>query len=357
MAQAPQPQPDPFSGRLDEAWLASHVEEILEPDLPIVDPHHHLWRRPGSDYLFPELLADLTSGHAVRATVFEECHSMYRADGPEELRSLGETEFATGVAAMSASGGFGPVRACAGIVGNIDLMLGDRVAPLIERHLASSDGRFAGVRYSTAWHAHPKVHKVAPEPHRLADPRVRAGLACLAKRDLAFDAWVYHEQIGEVADVAAALPDLRIVLCHFGTPILGGPNTNRGAEVFQEWRTAMTALARHPNVAVKLGALPVRRTGPGREAGGKPLSSIEIAEAWRPWVEVCVEAFGADRCMFESNFPVQKRWCSYAVFWNACKRLAAGASAGEKVALFTGTAMAVYRPTLHVRHAISFAHR
>ena len=331
-----------FSGRTDEAWLAQHREEIIEPQLPIVDPHHHLWSHPGNVYLFPELLADLSSGHNIRATIFEECGSMYRADGPEELRSLGETEFVTGVAAMSASGGFGPARVCAAMVGNVNLTLGARVAPILEAHLAASGGRFHAIRFSTAWDSDERVHKTVPRPRMLAEARVREGFKCLSHFNLTFDAWVYHPQLSEVSDLAAAFPETPIVLNHFGSPILGGPNAGRTAEVFVEWRTGMAALARHENVSVKLGALPVRRQGP-RQAGAPPLSSEEIAAAWRPFVEVCVEQFGARRCMFESNFPVQKRWCSYAVFWNACKRLVTGASPEEKAALFSGTAARVYR--------------
>jgi len=334
---------DHFSGTIDEAWLASRVEEIIEPELPIVDPHHHLWDRPGNVYMLPELLADLASGHAVKATVFEECHSMYRADGPAELRSLGETEFVTGVAAMSASGGYGPALACASMVGNIDLMLGDDVARVLDQHIAASGGRFTAVRYSTAWHPSEAVANVVPDARRLAEPAVRQGLACLQHRSIAFDAWVFHNQIDEVADVAAAFPGLSIVLCHFGSPVLGGPNAKRQDEVFQEWRGSMRRLAAHRNVRVKLGALPVRRTGPSKEAGGPPLSSDNIATAWRQWVDVCLELFGADRCMFESNFPVQKRWSSYPVFWNACKKLAAGASRDEKAQLFAQTAARTYR--------------
>ncbi len=331
-----------FSGRVDEGWLAQQREQIIEPELPIVDPHHHLWSRPGNVYLFPELLTDLSSGHLIRATVFEECGSMYRAGGPEELRSLGETEFVTGVAAMSASGGFGPTRACAAMVGNVNLMLGARVEPIIEGHLTASGGRFHAIRFSTAWDADDRVHKTVPRPRMLAEPQFREGFRYLARFNLAFDAWVYHPQLGEVAELAAAFPDTPIVVNHFGSPILGGPNTGRAAEVFAEWRTAMAALAAHQNVHVKLGALPVRRSGP-RQASAPPLSSEEIASTWGPFVEVCLEQFGARRCMFESNFPVQKRWCSYAVFWNACKRLADGASAAEKSALFSETATRVYR--------------
>ena len=228
------------------------------------------------------------------------------------------------------------------MVGRVDLGLGDRAQPLLERHVTASGGRFAAVRFSTAWDASDRIHKVVPTPHLLRDGQVRAGLACLARLGLAFDAWVYHPQIPEVTELAAAMPDLRIVLNHVGSPILGGPYAARRAEVFAEWRASMAELARQPNVTVKLGALPIRLPGDGpkREA---PPGSEEVATAWRPWIETCVTLFGAERCMFESNFPVQKRWCSYAVVWNAFKRLAAGASEAEKHALFDGTASRVYR--------------
>ncbi len=332
-----------FSGRVDEAWLGQYREEITEPELPIVDCHHHLWSRAGSNYLFPELLADLSSGHNIRATIFEECGSMYRADGPEEFRSLGETEFVTGVAAMSASGAYGPSRACAAIVGNVDLTLGSRVEPILEAHIAASSGRFHAIRFSTAWDADERVHKTVPRPGILAEKQFREGFRYLSRSNLAFDAWVYHPQVGEVAALAADFPETPIVVNHFGSPILGGPNAGRRAEVFAEWRIAMAALAPHHNVHVKLGALPVRRAEESRGKDGSPLSSEDIAGAWRPFFDACVELFGARRCMFESNFPVQKRWCSYAVLWNACKRLAAGASADEKSALFSGTAARAYR--------------
>jgi L-fuconolactonase len=331
-----------FSGTVDEAWLAQYREEIIEPELPIVDSHHHLWSRAGSVYLFPELLADLSSGHNIRATVFEECGSMYRADGQEELRSLGETEFVTGVAAMSASGGFGPARACSAIVGNVNLMLGSRVEPILQAHVAASGGRLSAIRFSTAWDADERVHNTVARPAMLAENKFREGFQYLARFGLAFDAWVYHPQLSEVAALAADFTQTPIVLNHFGSPILGGPNAGRAAEVFAEWRKAMTALASHDNVHVKLGALPVRRSDKSRETKAQPLSSEEIADAWRPFFEVCVEHFGVRRCMFESNFPVQKRWCSYAVLWNSFKRLASGASADEKSALFSATAARTY---------------
>ena len=336
-------QHDRFSERADDAWLASRVEEILDPALPIIDPHHHLWVRDGNTYLLPELLVDLNSGHAVAATVFEECHSMYRPAGPEEDRSLGETEFVTGFAAMGASGTFGRTRFCARMVGYVDLTLGNRAKGLLEQHVATSGGRFAGVRFSTAWHAHDRIHKVAPRAGILLEPGFREGFACLNALGLVFDAWVYHTQLGEVAALAAAFPDTTIMLNHVGTPILGGPYSGRFDEAFAEWSAGMAALARQTNVCVKLGALPIRLPGAPAAPRDAPPSSESVAAAWRPFIERSIALFGADRCMFESNFPVQKRWCSYPVVWNAFKHLVAGASAEEKAALFQRTAARVYK--------------
>ena len=332
---------NPFSGASDADWLAKRSEEIIEPELPIIDPHHHLWMREGSPYLLPELLADLGSGHNVTATVFAECHSMYRPDGPEELRSLGETEFVTGVAAMSASGTFGPARACAVMFGNADLTLGGRVKPVLEAHLAASGGRFRGIRFSTAWDE--QVRSVAPRKGMLAEPQWREGFACLGALGLSFDAWVYHPQLREVADLAGAFPGTTIILNHVGSPILGGPYAARRDEVFSQWRQGIAEVARHPNVFVKLGALPIRLPGHGGGARDLPPSSEEVAAAWKPYIDVCIDSFGPSRSMFESNFPVQKRWCSYQVVWNAFKRLASGASADEKAALFSGAARKAYR--------------
>jgi len=331
-----------FAGQIDDAWLARHTEDILEPGLPIVDPHHHLWVRNGNTYLLPELLADIASGHNVVATVFEECHSMYRADGPAEEASLGETEFVTGIAAMGASGTFGQSAVCRRMVGRVDLMLGAAAGPLLERHIAASGGRFAGIRQSTAWDASDRIHKVVPTQGMLLDTTFRQGFSALARLGLVFDAWVYHPQIGEVADLAGAFPGTPIVLNHVGSPILGGPYAAQRDTVFKDWKAGMAALAAHPNVTVKLGALPIRLPGVSTASRETPPSSREVADAWRPWLETCIELFGADRCMFESNFPVQKRWCSYQVVWNAFKRLAAGASARDKAALFAGTAARVY---------------
>jgi L-fuconolactonase len=334
--------PSRFAGAIDQAWLDLVVEPVLEPELPIVDPHHHLWMRDGNVYLLPELLGDVRSGHNVVATVFEECRSMYRVGGPEEERSLGETEFVTGVAAMAGSAEFGAAGVCARMVGRVDLMLGDRARGLLERHLVASGGRFAGVRQSTAWDGSDRVHKVVPVAGMLGDSGFRAGFAGLAALGLVFDAWVYHPQLGEVAELADAFPRTPIVLNHVGSPILGGPYAADRAQVFADWKAGMAALAKRPNVVVKLGAMPIRLPGAGAVSKDLPPGTEEIAAAWGPWLLTSIELFGADRCMFESNFPVQKRWSSYAVTWNGFKRIASGASAAEKAALFAGTAARVY---------------
>ena len=326
----------------DDAWLAKLEEDVLEPDLPIVDPHHHLWLRGGYTYLMPELAADMDCGHNIAATVFAECHSMYRKDGPEEERSLGETEFVTGQAAMSASGEFGPARACAVMFGNVDMTLGAAAEPLLERHIEASGGRFRGVRYSTGWDADDRIRSVAPESGMLVEGKVKEAASILARLGLALDSWLYHPQLDEVAELADAVPDLTIVLNHVGSPILGGPYRGRRDEAFAEWRERIRRVGERENVYVKLGALPIRMPD---FAGDRslPPGSEEVAAAWRPWIETCIEAFSPARAMYESNFPVQKRWCSYQVCWNAFKRISQAATATEKVDLFAGAAARAYR--------------
>jgi predicted TIM-barrel fold metal-dependent hydrolase len=266
---------------------------------------------------------------------------MYRQDGPEAERSLGETEFVRGQAAMSAGGQYGATRACDAMFGNVDMTLGAAVKPLLERHLEASGGRFRGVRYSTGWDGDGRIQDVVPAPGMLANGRVGAAAAVLAAMNLSLDCWLYHPQLDEVAELADALPGLRIILDHVGSPILGGPYRGRSEEVFEDWRGRIENIAQRQNVFIKLGALPIRMPG---FAGDRslPPGGQEVATAWRPWIETCIEAFGPSRSMFESNFPVQKRWCSYQVCWNAFKRLAPGASATEKADLFAGAAARAY---------------
>ena len=330
-------------------WLALHHEEVLDPGLRIVDPHHHLWDHAGNPYFLPHLQEDLGSGHNIVATVFVECRTMYRGDGPPELKSLGETEFANGIAAMSASGGYGPTRACAGIVGNVDLRLGARAAAILEAHMAVAGGRFRGVRNGSAWHAAGiKATSANPPPGLLLDRGFREGFATLAPLDLSFDAWLVHTQMSDVLDLARAFPDTTIVLDHVGGPLGIGPYIGKRDQVFAEWSESIRALALCRNVHVKLGGLGMHTIGFDFHAREKPPTSEQLAQAWRPYIETCIAAFGAERSMFESNFPVDKATCSYQVLWNAFKRVAAGCSASDKSALFCGTANKVYRLGLAV---------
>src|SRR3954470_12169971 len=254
-----QPRQEWQFGRIytpDQAWLAKAAPEpILDPELPIVDPHHHLWQRGDHRYLLDELLADLNTGHNVVATVFEECRSMYRADGPPEFRPVGETEFVAGIAAMSASGNYGHTRVAAGIVGAADLTLGDRVEPVLVAQLRAGGGRFRGVRHSAGYDPDPVIGNSRPDsqPHLYARPDFRAGLARLSALGLSFDAWLYHPQLADVVDLARAFPATPIVMGHVGGFLGYGPYQGRRDEEFAAWKASMTELAQCPNVVVKLG--------------------------------------------------------------------------------------------------------
>jgi predicted TIM-barrel fold metal-dependent hydrolase len=295
--------------------------------------------------MLDDLLSDTNSGHNIVATVFVQCRSMHRASGPEDMKPVGETEFVNGVAAMSASGGFGKTRICAGIVGHADLRLGSRVRPVLEAHIRAGGGRFRGIRHITAWDADPTLMNpaYAPPPGLMADATFRQGFACLAPLNLSFDAWLYHPQIGDVTSLAQAFPDTRICLNHVGGPLAIGVYANKRDEVFATWSASIRALAKCPNVVVKLGGMAMRINGFDFHEKADPPSSESLATAWQPYVETCIDAFGPARCMFESNFPVDKGSYAYAPFWNACKILARGASAAEKTDLFSGSATRFYR--------------
>lgn len=328
-----------------EDWLAQVTEEIIDPARPIVDPHHHLWDRGGQRYMIEEMAADIASGHNIVATVYVDCRSMYRASGPEAFRPVGEVEFANGVAAMSASGGYGPATICAGIVSHVNLLLGDAAKPVLEAEIAAGGGRFRGIRHSSAWDAELEVAGMyAKRPKGLLlDPTFRQGFACLAPLNLGFDAWLFHPQIGELIDLARAFPDTRIVLDHCGGPVGLGRFAGKREETFPAWKASIQEIARCPNVSVKLGGLAMRLLGYDFHERPKPPSSEQAAAAWRPYIETCIEAFGPHRAMFESNFPPDKGQCSYQVIFNAFKRIAAQYSEAEKTALFSNTATDFYR--------------
>ena len=328
-----------------EDWLAQYSEEIIDPARPIVDPHHHLWDRGGLRYMIEDMVDDIASGHNVVATVYVDCRSMYRKDGPEAFRPVGEVEFANGVAAMSASGGYGPAQINAGIVSHVNLLLGDDAKPVLDAEIAAGNGRFRGIRHSSAWDGEFEVAGMyAKRPKGLLlDPAFRKGFACLAPLNLSFDAWLFHPQIGELADLARAFPDTRIVLDHCGGPVGLGRFAGKREETFAVWKASIQEIAKCENVVVKLGGLAMCLLGYDFHLRPKPPTSEEAAGAWRPYIETCIEAFGPGRAMFESNFPPDKGQCSYQVIFNAFKRIAAQYSETEKTALFSKTATDFYR--------------
>ncbi len=287
--------------------------------------------------MIEEMAADIASGHNIVATVYVDCRSMYRATGPEAFRPVGEVEFANGVAAMSASGGYGPAQINAGIVSHVNLLLGDGAKPVLEAEIAAGNGRFRGIRHSSAWDAEFEVAGMyAKRPKGiLLDPTFRKGFACLAPLNLSFDAWLFHPQIGELVDLARAFPDTKIMLDHCGGPVGIGRFAGKREETFPAWKASIQEIAKCPNVSVKLGGLAMRLLGYDFHERPKPPSSEQAAAAWRPYIETCIEAFGPDRAMFESNFPPDKGQCSYQVIFNAFKRIAAQYSEAEKTALFS----------------------
>ena len=328
-------------------WLALTAEPTLEPELPICDPHHHFWdirteRVPYQKYLLDELNADIYSGHNVRSTVFIEARSMYRSSGPEELRSVGEVEFVQGLAAASDSGIYGPARAAAAIIGNADLSLGARVGPVLEALQAASPNRFRGVRRSASWDPHPDVESRA-ERGLLASDNFRAGARVLARMGMSLENTLYFHQLPELVDFANSIPDLTIVLNHIGGLYRIGPYANRDDEVIPEWRAGVAAVAKCPNVVLKLGGVGQPRYGFDWYAWEKPIGSEELAEALSPLMNYCIEQFGSERCMFESNFPPDKVSSSYNVLFNAFKQLSKEYSTSERAALFHDTASRVYR--------------
>jgi len=330
---------------VNEPWLARWSEAPLEPLRPIVDAHHHLWDRSRSPrYMLDDFAADLATGHRVVSTVFIECRSIYRRDGPANLRSVAETEFANGIAAMSSSGDYGPTQVCAALVAQVDLRDGD-LSRILDAHRQAAPQRLRGIRQIGARDDAPQVRVSGPVPPAglFSDPAFRRGFALLAPHALNFEAWVYHPQLHEVAELARAFPGTQIVLNHCGGPIGIGPYQARRQEVMRDWRKGLSEVAACPNVCVKLSGLGMRFAGFRFHDASKPPSSEQLADSWGPYFLACIEAFGAERAMFASNFPVEKASCSYPVLWNAFKRVVAGAGEAEKIQLFSGTAARIYR--------------
>ncbi len=302
--------------------------------------------RPGSvpyqRYLLHELNGDIYSGHNVQSTVFLEARSMYRSGGPEELRPVGEVEFVQGLAAASASGVYGPSRAAAAIIGHADLKLAGKVAPVLEALQAASPNRFRGIRHNITWNTDPAWDNRETEGI-LANAEFIAGAKVLSQKGLVLDIMQSFPQLPEIADFAEAVPDLPIILNHIGGVSRVGIYANKDDEVIPAWRDGITAVAARPNVTCKLGGMGMPRFGYGWHARDVPIGSEELAETMEPWMKHCIEQFGPDRCMFESNFPPDKVSFSYNVMYNAFKRLSKEYSVSERAALFHDTAARVYQ--------------
>lgn len=327
-------------------------EEPLDPARPIIDPHLHHWEilpspelpQAPQRFLLPEAVATIAaSGHNITHTVFVECHAMYRQEGPPALRVIGESEFANGIAAMSASGGYGPCRFAHRIVGSADLLLGAAVAPVLEAHRAAAGDRFRGVRFPVAYSDRGMFGLPADSSRRalMHDARLQEGARVLARMGLSLDVWCLHHQLEELIALTDAVPDLTVILDHVGTPDYRGSQPRQREVIFDQWRRALGALARRPNVFIKLGGLGMEFDARVGSSHGTARSA-QLAEAWRPHITAAIEAFSPARCMFESNFPPDRAAGSYGAIWNAFKRLAREYSASEQEQLFRGTAAAVY---------------
>lgn len=339
------------------------TETILEPDLAIIDPHHHLWDLrpllpmfpeprhrfletlvPAAHYTFDQLLGDIQTGHNIIGTVFMECGAFYDASRSEEMKPVGEVEYVNGVAAQSASGLYGNLKACAGIIGHANLLLGDAVARVLEALVSAGNGRFKGIRHQGAWDADPEV--LGPPFHAPAelyrDAKFREGFSHLGKMGLTFDAWILEPQIPDVIDLAHAFPDTPICLDHCGTPLGMASYTGKLEERFDIWAGNIRELAKCENVSVKLGGLAMHNCALPEEGPAAGVGSEELARLWKPYIDRCIDAFGPKRGMFESNYPVDRWGATYPVLWNAFKRITSGASADEKAALYAGNAARFY---------------
>lgn len=330
-----------------KAWRGQVTESPLEPDLPIIDAHHHVWvGQPFAHYELytPEWLLEdkAQSGHNVIKTLYVDSHSGYRSTGPEQMKVVGETEFANDIAEQASHKGGRAAGACATIVARADLMLGSEVGAVLDAHAAITP-RFRGIRHMTAFV--PEMPPLFPGAAEgiMMHPNFRAGFSELASRDMSFDAFLLHPQLPELVDLARAFPDTRIILDHVGGPIIVGRYDGRRDDAFKDWKAGMTALAQSPNVFVKLGGLNMGLAGVDALQREKPFTSAEMAQAQRDFILTSIDLFTPDRCMFESNFPVDMFGISYTVLWNGMKRIVHDFSSQDRAKLFSETAWKVYR--------------
>ena len=331
-----------------EAWYAQVSEDILEPERAIIDPHHHLWndwkKWDWPDYLLEDLRRDTQSGHKIVKTVFIECSTNYRQTGPEYLKPVGETEFAADIAIQSASTAANKA-VIAGIVSHADLTLGERLDEVLDAHEQAGKGRLRGIRHAGARHPQPEeAYNAGGQPEGLfLDEGFQAGVRHLGQRGYTYESWHYHTQLKDFYSLARSAPETTIILDHFGTPLGTQSFKDQREAIFQQWKIDIARLAECPNVYAKLGGMAMPDNGFGWHEAVKPATSDEFVAVQKRYYLHTIECFGVERCMFESNFPVDKQSISYAVLWNAFKKMATGFSEVEKQALFYDTAAKVYR--------------
>ena len=337
--------------------LEGRDEKILDPQIPIIDAHHHLFDKPGRRYMLDDYLEDVRAGHRVVASVYVETSAFHRVDGPEVLRPLGEIEFANGIGAMCASGHFGDVRLCAAIVGYADLRLGDQIGWLLDRAQAAAPERFRGVRQITMEHPSDAPFRYfftgRPPAGVFRHPRFREGFRQLANRGLTYDATGFHLQLEDIASLADAFPDTTLIINHMTVAMGLDMTSDMRADLFREWQEALRETAKRPNIVCKVGGLGMPHWGFGFETRLDPIGYLELADTWRPFVETAIELFGPNRCMLESNFPPDGQSAGYVPTWNALKYIVSDASAEEKHDLFFKTASRVYRLDMSFINALS----
>ncbi len=330
--------PDTLTLRPD-TWLSLVQEEIVDPGRPIIDPHHHLWERPlrFGAYALADLRADAASGHNIVKTVFIDCGASYREDGPEHLRPVGETEFVARAAGQSEG-------LIAGIVSHANLLAGEALEEALAAHEAAGDGLFRGIRHAGAHDATGTLwNRGRGEPCPYGDASFRAGARTLGRLGYTYDTWHFFHQNKEFLALARAVPETTMILDHFGTPLGVGAYAGKQEEIFTQWREDIAAIAECPNVVAKLGGLAMPDNGFGWHERERPPTSDEFVAAQKRYYLHAIECFGPERCMFESNFPVDKLSISYHVMWNGMKKLVADFSEDEQRAMFHGVAERVYR--------------
>ena len=332
-----------------QEWLNQLIEDPISPNIPIIDPHHHLWDVGFGRYYIEELLEDInSSGHNIVSTVYIMSSSntkIYSKDGLEEFKPLTEIEFATSEGKRADLIPNNRVKVNASIVGSVDLTYGNKLQPVLEKAVNISEGRLKGIRMLLASHTDPRISSgaVKSDLGLMLHPNFIDGAKCIQDANLSLDFWIYHTQLNEMEKIARALPDLTIILNHIGGPIHIGEYEGKQAATHREWRSAMMRLSRIPNINVKLGGLGMAVNGAKFHNSKFPPNSVQLSDVWKPWIYETIDMFGFDRCMFESNFPVDKGSCSYGALWNAFKIIAKDMSDDEINKLFSKNAAKIYK--------------